>query len=66
MARPITHLEELSKLAEDIKPKETRSIIDITVDSLRNKPTKYLLLGTITGKLNKYFTIYIPDGGNIR
>ncbi|CAH1640531.1 unnamed protein product [Spodoptera littoralis] len=52
MARPIPHtdLRHLPKQADkELKPKETQSFLDITIDGIKHTTSQNLLLGTITG-----------------
>lgn len=54
MARPIPHtdLRSLSERAgKELSPKESQSssIIDVTIDTIKSKTSKNLILGTVSG-----------------
>lgn len=54
MARPIPkHIEkDIVTITEgEFPPKRPKSIIDLTIDGIRNQSTKNLVFGTVTGWL---------------
>ncbi|KAJ0171594.1 hypothetical protein K1T71_013144 [Dendrolimus kikuchii] len=57
MARPIPEIHrDLTKLIEN-EVKKTKSLYDITVDRIRHKSSKHLLIGTISGWVSGVFVV---------
>ncbi|XP_028041308.1 FUN14 domain-containing protein 1A-like [Bombyx mandarina] len=49
MARPIPNLHDISRLNEEIKPKDSKTVLDLVIDNVRSKSSKDLVFGTLTG-----------------